>query len=240
MSVAQTGSPMSLFLNRTREILWTADERRALAEAVAEERAQTWRTVGALDRTIVVSTEDPGTRGGARWPTENRAFLRIDRSASVVIATDGLSDPFDRMADPGTGLGLELCLETSALRGVRTAELWNHWHFRLLYEAARRAAEQGVRCRAGLDTARLWGAQAPVAWTDEQGAVGVVLGLRSTELPERLELATGEADLVSVTPLRPQEYAWAEIDTTARAEIAARLRSLPHEELVHTARPLVV
>ncbi|QHC56512.1 hypothetical protein [Rathayibacter tanaceti] len=231
---------MSLFLNRTREVRWTEDERRALAEAVAEDRAATWRAVGALDRTVVVSTEDPGTRGGARWPTDHRAFLRIDRGPSVVLATDGLSDPFDRLASPGTGLGLELCLETSAVRGVPTADLWDHWHFRVLYEAARRAALQGVCCRSGVDTARLSGVEAPASWTDAQGAVGVLLGLRSPELPERLELATGDADLVTVTPLHPQEYAWAEVDATARAEIATRLRALPHEELVHTARPLVV
>ncbi|MWV29985.1 hypothetical protein [Rathayibacter iranicus] len=231
---------MSLFLNRTREVLWTEDERRALAEAVAEDRAAAWRGVGTLDRTVVISTEDPGVRGGARWPTDHRAFLRVDRGSSVVITTDGLSDPFDRLAHPGIGLGLELCLETSAVRGVPTAEFWKHWHFRLLYEAARRATLQGVCCRAGLDTARLAGADAPAAWADDQGTVGVLFGLRSPGLPERLELATGDADLVTVTPLRPQEYAWAAVDATARTEIAARLRALPHEELVHTARPLVV
>ncbi|WP_146086161.1 MULTISPECIES: hypothetical protein [unclassified Rathayibacter] len=231
---------MSLFLNRTREVRWTEDERRALAEAVAEDRADAWRGVGALDRTVVVSTEDPGVRGGARWPTDHRAFLRVDRGASVVLATDGLSDPFDRLAHPGTGLGLELCLETSAVRGVPTAELWNHWHFRLLYEAARRAALQGVCCRSSLDTARLANVSAPPAWTDEQGTVGVLLGLRSPGLPERLDLATGHADLVTLTPLRPQEHARASVDSGARAEIAERLRALPHEELVHTARPLVV
>ncbi|MBF4461361.1 MULTISPECIES: hypothetical protein [unclassified Rathayibacter] len=231
---------MSLFLSRTREISWSADERRALAEAVAEDRAEMWRAVGALDRTVVVSTEDPGTRGGARWPTDHRAFLRIERADSVVLATDGLSDPFDRLARPGTGLGLELCLESSALCGVPAADLWNHWHFRVLYEAARRAALQGVCCRTGLDTARLAGTSAPASWLDADGCVGVLLGLRSPRLPEHIELATGEAELVTLTPLRPQEYAWAAVDATARAEIGDRLRRLPHDELVHTARPLVV
>lgn len=231
---------MSLFLNRTRVVRWTPDERRALAEAVAEDRAQMWRAVGDLDRTVVVSTEDPGARGGARWPTDHRAFLRVDRGPSVVVATDGLSDPFDRLARPGTGLGLELALETSSLRGVPTAELWNHWQFRLLYETARRAALQGVCCRTGLDTARLPGVAAPASWNDENGTVGVLLGLRSPCLPETVELATGEAQLVTVTPLWPEEYAWASVDTTARAEIGARLGALPHEELVHVARPRVV
>ncbi|SMH28521.1 hypothetical protein SAMN06295885_0189 [Rathayibacter oskolensis] len=231
---------MSLFLNRTREDRWTPDERRALAEAVAEDRAELWRAIGELDRTVVVSTEDPGTRGGARWPTDHRAFLRVDRGASVVLATDGLSDPFDRLASPGTGLGLELCLETSALRGVPTAELWNHWQFRLLYESARLAAQQGVCCRTGLDTALLRGAAAPESWTDRDGAVGVLLGLRGAGLPERMDLATGHAELVTVTPLWPEEYARASVDTAARGEIAQRLRELPHDELVHTARPCVV
>lgn len=231
---------MSLFLNRTREVQWTADERQALAEAVAEDRAEVWRGIGALDRTVVVSTEDPGVRGGARWPTDNRAFLRIDRGASVVVATDGLSDPFDRLSRPGTGLGLELCLESAALRSVPAGELCDHWQFRLIYEAARRAAMQGVCCRSGLDTARLHGVAPPAAWGDEHGAVGVLLGLRGPGLPETLELATGDAQLVTVTPLWPEEYAWASIDPTARAEIADRLRALPHEELVHTARPRVV
>ncbi|WKK72252.1 hypothetical protein Q0F99_04460 [Rathayibacter oskolensis] len=231
---------MSLFLHRTREVRWTPDERRALAEAVAEDRAELWRGIGELDRTVVVSTEDPGVRGGARWPTDHRAFLRVDRGASVVLATDGLSDPFDRLASPGTGLGLELCLGTSALRGVPTAELWNHWQFRLLYEAARLAALQGVCCRTGVDTCRLTGVAAPPAWADEDGAVGVLLGLRNAGLPERMDLATGHAELVPLTPLWPEEYAWASVDATARAEIAERLRALPQDELVHTARPRVV
>ncbi|AZZ53961.1 MULTISPECIES: suppressor of fused domain protein [Rathayibacter] len=231
---------MSLLFNRTRELRWTPDERKALAEAVAEDRAQLWRSVGDLDRTVVVSTEDPGVRGGARWPTDHRAFLRVERGPSVVLATDGLSDPFDRLARPGTGLGLELCLETSALRGIPAADLWNHWQFRVLYEAARLAALQGVCCRTGVDTATLPGAAAPAAWADERGSVGVLLGLRGGGLPERLELATGDVELVTVTPLWPEEYAWASVDTTAREEIASRLRALPHDELVHTARPRVV
>lgn len=231
---------MSLFPLRNREVAWTPDERRALAEAVAEDRAALWRAVGELDRTVVVSTEDPGTRGGARWPTDHRAFLRVDRGSSVVIATDGLSDPFDRLASPGTGLGLELCLETSSLRGVPAAELWNHWQFRLVYEAARRAALQGACCRTGLDTARLSGVAAPAGWSDEHGSVGILLGLRGAGLPASMELATGEAELVTVTPLWPEEFAWANVDTTARAEIATRLGALPRDELVHSARPRVV
>lgn len=231
---------MSLFLNRTREVRWTPDERRALAEAVAEDRAEMWRRVGVLDRTVVVSTEDPGAGAGSRWPTDHRAFLRVDRSDSVVLATDGLSDPFDRLSRPGTGLGLELCLETSTLRGVPTGELWNHWQFRLLYETARRAALQGVCCRTSLDTARLTGVGAPPSWADEDGAVGVLMGLSCPDLPATVELATGEAQLVTVTPLWPEEYAWAAVDPTARAEIGARLGALPHEELVHAARPRVV
>ncbi|MWV57691.1 hypothetical protein [Rathayibacter sp. VKM Ac-2754] len=231
---------MSLFLNRTREVRWTPDERRALAEAVAEDRAELWRGIGELDRTVVVSTEDPGVRGGARWPTDHRAFLRVDRGASVVLATDGLSDPFDRLARPGTGLGLELCLETSALRGVPTAELSNHWQFHLLYESARLAALQGICCRAGIGTSRLTGVAAPGSWTDETGGVGVLLGLRSACLPERMELATGQAELVTLTPLWPEEYAVASVDAAASAEIAARLGALPCDELVHTARPRVV
>ncbi|WP_230672180.1 hypothetical protein [Rathayibacter sp. Leaf248] len=231
---------MSLFLNRTREVRWTPDERRALAEAVAEDRAEVWRGIGELDRTVVVSTEDPGTRGGARWPTDHRAFLRVERGSSVVLATDGLSDPFDRLSRPGTGLGLELCLESSALRGVPAADLWNHWQFRLLYEAARRAALQGVCCRTGVDVARLDGAAAPPAWADADGAVGVLLGLRSPRLPDRMELATGDVELVTLTPLWPEEYASASADDQACAEVAARLAGLPHDELVHTARPRVV
>ncbi|NQX25918.1 hypothetical protein HQQ81_00950 [Microbacteriaceae bacterium VKM Ac-2854] len=237
---------MSLFAHRTRATDWTTDERVALSEAVAEDRAEAWRGVGALDRTVVATLRDPAATGGARWPSAHQYFLRIARHSSAVIASDGLSDPFDQEPLPGTGWGCELCLESSALARVPSAELWNHWQFQLLYEAAQSVAQLSIdlpqRLReSGFVSMELLGIAAPPAWLGERGGVGVVLGLERSDLPSEIAIATGTIRLITVTPLWPREHTLLrDGDAEDARALTQRLAALPAEELVHPSRPELV
>lgn len=217
-----------------------------MTEAVAEDRAAAWRTVGRLDRTVVATLRDPGDTGAPRWPSSHQFFLRIARGGSVVVASDGLSDPFDDRDRPGPGWGCELCLESTALARVPAGELWNHWQFQLLYQAAQNVAHFAIdvpqRLRAqGLLPMEVFGLAAPAAWIGERGGVGVVLGLPRPELPAEITIATGTVRLVTVTPLWPNEYALLrDGGSDGAAELVRRLSALGPGELTHPARPETV
>ncbi|NQX12379.1 hypothetical protein HQQ80_12135 [Microbacteriaceae bacterium VKM Ac-2855] len=230
---------MSLFAHRTRPTVWTSDERDALAEAVAEDRAEAWRAVGSLDRTVVATLQDPSDTGAPRWPSLHQYFLRIARGSSVIVASDGLSDPFDAVEDPGVGWGCELCLESTALARVPATELWNNWQFQLLYGTAQSVAHFAIDVPARLNEQsvvpmEVWGVPAPAGWIGARGAVGVALGLTSPGLPREMAIATGSIRLVTVTPLWPREY---DAILAGADAVTDRLRALPADELLHPARP---
>lgn len=237
---------MSLFAHRSRATDWTTDERLALSEAVAEDRAQAWRSIGSLDRTVVATLADPTETGGPRWPSEHQYFLRIGRASTALVASDGLSDPFDHEQVPGVGWGCELCLESSALARVPAAGLWSNWQFQLLYEAAQNVAHFAIDVPArirdgGILPMELFGIAAPTAWLDDRGAVGAVLGVDRADLPREIAIATGSIRLITVTPLWPSEFALLrDGGEDASRGLAGRLAALPAEELVHTARPELV
>ena len=54
-----------------------------------------YASLGAMDADVLAPLVNPAFMGGPRWPSLRQAWRVIRRADSIIIASDGLSDPFE-------------------------------------------------------------------------------------------------------------------------------------------------
>ncbi|MBO9714288.1 hypothetical protein [Sphingomonas sp.] len=120
-----------------------------LAEASFDARSRFWARAGAVEPDVLAPLISPAFLGGSHWPTLRQAYRVVRRpEGGVLLATDGLSDPFEEGGD-ANGYGLELFLECAdlppALAGApgTIAPLRKSWMFALLSHVAGIVADNG-------------------------------------------------------------------------------------------------
>lgn len=65
-----------------------------------ELRRATWSAWGELDSDVLAPMINPAFMGAPRWPNLRRAYCASRQDGKVLLATDGLSDPFDSPDEP--------------------------------------------------------------------------------------------------------------------------------------------
>ncbi|WP_308721347.1 hypothetical protein [Komagataeibacter xylinus] len=81
--------------------------------AAGQDRVQAyWKTIGAVDDDVISYMINPMFSGAPAWPNTRQAYRVIRTAGSLIVASDGLSDPFvgTDMTDT-SGFGLEVYLE---------------------------------------------------------------------------------------------------------------------------------
>lgn len=76
---------------------------------------QHWGSVGTVERDVLSYIIDPSSSGGRYWPSTRQAYRLVRRGDTVIITTEGLSDPFDDVEGTGNGFELELFIETAGI-----------------------------------------------------------------------------------------------------------------------------
>lgn len=108
-------------------------------------RTRVYSSLGSLQSFTL--TEAQTLVGAPRWPAQRQTFQVIRRpGGTVLLVSDGLSDPFDDLqADANVnGYGLEFFIETpDAELGSSPAEVKASWQFQLLYTVCSLAAGHG-------------------------------------------------------------------------------------------------
>jgi Suppressor of fused protein (SUFU) len=169
-----------------------------------------WEKIGKKDPYVLTHLINPAFRGGPRWPAIRQAFVKIETPNSVILASDGLSDPFDDVEEPNQGFSLECYLESDdpALR-KNIAELDQTWQFQLLYEVAQNFAQHGgvkeLLENHGVLSMEFSYLDVPEPFSDEEGRVGVLLGLESEQIPTSIFGPASDIRLVSIKILTSQE-----------------------------------
>lgn len=110
-----------------------------------------WQKVGYVESDVIAEIIPSVFMGGPAWPTIRQAYRIVRRENSILLTTDGMSDPFDEEgADvPGNGFGMELFIETADIpaefAGSRgdVAEIKHAWAFELLDHLAAVVADRG-------------------------------------------------------------------------------------------------
>lgn len=223
-----------------------ADDR---VSAAARTRTAMWASVGRVDSHVVGHIINPAFMGGPRWPALRQAFLKVTLpNGLAIIASDGLSDPWDDDPEPNTGLGVEVYW-VAPLGEVAVGELAAHWEFASLYQLAQNIANIGSPVKALGD----YGAismtispttSAPDDWYADQQAtdLGSVFGMALAGVPREVQLPGGPVRLAGATALRPDELAavLGPDGQEIRRRIAASLELLPLDVLASPNRPSVL
>jgi hypothetical protein len=107
-----------------------------------------WRGVGAVEGDVLGHVISPSFMGGPAWPTTRQAYRVVRRPASILLATDGMADPF-RDGQPGNGFGLELFIDTPNIPAAHAGgpgvidPLKYSWAFEVLQNIAALVAGAG-------------------------------------------------------------------------------------------------
>jgi len=107
----------------------------------AEARRRYWSTLGRVDSDVlgqlIASQFIPGMPA---WPSGREVYLVVHRKDTVILATDGLSDPDDGEFRDCNGHGVELFIEVPT-KDLATPS--NSPYFHLLTQVARNVAYGG-------------------------------------------------------------------------------------------------
>ena len=82
-----------------------------------EARDNLFGSLGKVDPDVIGHIINPAFMGGPQKPSLRQAFSIIRTDNSIKIASNGLSDPFDDMAEPNNGFRLEVIAETTEKLG---------------------------------------------------------------------------------------------------------------------------
>ena len=82
--------PLNMFEPRSQNTL------EDLLEKSAAARKDTWQELGTVEPLVLNDSANPALLGGPKWPALRQAFRVVRRrTGSVILSSDGLSDPFD-------------------------------------------------------------------------------------------------------------------------------------------------
>ncbi|QRN92987.1 suppressor of fused domain protein [Archangium violaceum] len=223
-----------------------SDEERAYKRKCSElldpppaARRAAWKSLGTLDELVVAP------RGGSyEFPAYRLDWAIIHRKAGcILLASEGLSDPFIAKLEPSVGFGLELVLETEGTELPLDA-IEGSWPYNLLERVSQEVvAHEHVRegAKAGLLVLEVAGKGMPASLVTKEGRVGVLLGLESRTLPRQFPTPFGDVRLVTVKALLPAELAYvSKRGAEGAAELARRFAETGEEHVSRTNRRAVV
>ncbi len=218
----------------------TSDEARRATHAVLDRH---WQSVGAVEKDVLGYLLSPSLTGGPAWPSTRQAYRVVRRGERIILATDGMSDPFDDAEGLGNGFEMELFVETAdiaeAHRGTPgdVSMLSDSWAFELLEHVAQIVADAGgITAQLeqygalsmelpGVSQSRAIGVALPAYFVTEDDALGVLLGGPKPDFNDMLaDMPLSPVKLVPIVVLTAAELEFVRAGGgKAREELVARL-----------------
>ncbi|WP_343747191.1 hypothetical protein [Fluviicola sp.] len=201
----------------------------------AKLRENHWNSIGKLHSDVITHLINPAFMGGPEWPSTRQAFVIVETPAGTILASDGLSDPYNDFDENPenqsyNGIGCEFYLECNE-QLTSFDEVKSSWQFSVVYQAAQLAAGNpniaSIIEEYGYVSTELYHCTVPEAFLNEHGRAGVLLGLSSRKVPSRLQLSLETIRLVNVTLLTLEELDYITTNgSEGRLEVAKRLEAL--------------
>lgn len=215
-------------------------------EQACKLRDEYWKSVGVPDPDVLAHAINPSFMGGPRWPSLRQAFATIRKPERTIIATDGLSDPYDDMETntdnaPYNGFGLEVYVAADPIEG----QVSSTWEFQLLYQAALLIADHGnivgLLDEMTYITSEFYNVDAPEEFVNAEGRVGVIMGLPDDTMPGTLDLTLEPVKIVNVKLLTLAELEHVTKNGAAgRMQLAELLLKQGNATLSTLNRPSVI
>ncbi|MGA4634096.1 suppressor of fused domain protein [Pseudomonas solani] len=179
--------------------------KQAALEASSERLDLHWQSIGTVERDVLAYLISPSFTGGPYWPSTRQAYRVVRRAGSILLATDGLSSPFDDGDEPVNGFEMELFIDTPDIpehaRGAmgEVDPLKQSWAFELLENVAKTVANAGgITAQLqqhgalslelpGVSQSHHLGEQLPPAFVTDDDCIGVLLGGPKPDFATHLE-----------------------------------------------------
>ncbi|KAA2243427.1 hypothetical protein F0L74_13085 [Chitinophaga agrisoli] len=205
-----------------------------------------WQAAGAVDADVMAPVINPAFMGGPAWPSLRQAYLTIRRPETTIMASDGLSDPYEDMdSNPDNaeynGFGLEVYVVAEKVTG----SIQGTWELQLLMQAAEILARQG-NVVSLLDeltyiTTEFYNVDVPKEFVNSEGRIGAIFGLPDEQLPGMLELSLEPVKMVNVKLLTLAELNYiVEHGEAGRMKVAELLIQQGNATLSSLSRPSVI
>jgi hypothetical protein len=211
-----------------------------------ELRDKFWETIGTVDPDVLAPLLNPAFMGGPAWPSLRQAHKTIRRPDVTIIASDGLSDPYDDMEENPdnaayNGFGLEVYVEAEPISG----SVQGTWQFDLVYQASQLMAQQvNIITLIGeltYITTEFYDVSVPKEFMTANNTVGAILGLPNPKFNDTVQLSVEAVKMVNVKLLTLAELNYViENGEEGRAKLAELLIAQGHPTLSTLERPSVI
>jgi len=179
-------------------------------EASFSSRDKYWNKIGKIDEDVIAYLVSPQFQGAPPWPTTRQSFKIIRTDDTVIIASDGLSDPFVDTDMKSNGLECEVFIETSELKGLGFNEIKNSWQFSAIENWARNVADYGginhQVNQYGVLSVELPLDSPPDDFLNANGNVGFLVNLKTDVRDYDItDSPLSPIKIISLTAIRPDE-----------------------------------
>jgi hypothetical protein len=235
--------PVEVFDASTLSAAETANLAAREASAMCLDRH--WAAVGVVETDVLSYIISPSFSGGPYWPSTRQAYRVVRRGDAIILATEGLSDPFDDAEEMGNGFEMELFVETADIPEHAQGPLGEvdpfkrSWAFELLEHLARTVADAGGITRQldqygvlsvelpGFSLSHHMSDQLPALFVTEDDCTGVLLGAPEPDFPTRLDdMPLSPVRLVPVVLITAAELDYVRAGgRAARDDLVARLQA---------------
>ena len=202
-----------------------------------------WRSVGEVADDVLTYLINPMFQGGPPWPNTRQAYRIVRTAGSLIVASDGLSDPFP--ADAGRsdrfGFGMETFIEVVGLQDLTVDEIRGHWLFAAIENMAMNVANAGgfvpMLDQHGVLSIELPTDTGPDGWLKPNGMLGALIDLPTGRANVVPDTPLGAVRIVPITIVPPTEIDVCASGASARAALATELAALPTGHRTDPTRP---
>ncbi len=214
----------------------------ALTESIRA-RWTYWSKLGDLAPDLIAPQVNAIYKNVPAWPSDRLAFLTIERDASTVLATDGLSDPFEDINGGNQGFRVEFFMDiaerplSETSRGIAVETLMT-----IAYNTVARGGIEDLLDEFGLISMEIPESDLPATHLTSDGSAGVLLGGPKADFSTLyVDGPLGDIELVSLTLLTGRETDLIrKKGAGARADIAQNLleSGIGHRTII--GRPSII
>ncbi|SDO78285.1 hypothetical protein [Phyllobacterium sp. OV277] len=183
-----------------------------------------WAALGNVENDVLGHMISPSLRGGPFWPTMRQAYRVIRCDNTIIIATDGMSDPFEGISGSGNGFEMELFIETPDVLPQHVgepgdiSELSKDWAFALISHVAGIVADAGGITGQlevygvlsmelpGVSQSHALSTQLPDGYVTDDDCLGILLGVPVLVFPNRIDdMPLSSVTVVPITLIMASE-----------------------------------
>jgi hypothetical protein len=200
-----------------------------------------WDAIGPSDTDVIAYLINPQFHGAPAWPNTRQAYRVVRPAGSLVIASDGMSDPFVGTDMTGQqGFGCEVYIEAPELAAADFQAIQASWAFALIETVAQNVAYVGglstdIERHGTLSMELPLADRFPGEWLTASGTVGCLINLPVAGRPGRIaDMPFGPVDICCVRLLTPAQLG--EITAGGRAARNALAERLGQQPGGHASR----